>query len=718
VVSRLARLAALLLISSGSTVAHATHMDCSERLLSPAPAAATGQRSITARDLVEIRDFGRWDSGPTREPFSVSPDGRFAALTLRRADRDSDSYCIGVVLISLDGNAPPRLLDVGGELIPGFNDLHGVPAISAGTIREATPVWSPDGRQLAFLRRDGRYSQIWTVGLEGGAARRVTDLNTEILSANWALDGKLIFTTRRSLDAGLAAIEAEGRSGFLYDERFWALTDNRPRPRLPLPAETNLLDLSNGTVRQISTEEATSLAWPNQKGRPVDATQFASSQSGYRAWITLADPRRPLGGERLHLANGEKEIACDTTICGERIAGIWWSAPDELLILRSGGPKNGGTMAMFRWRPTIWNAPRLMFNTQDWLTGCHLAGGNLFCALETGTHPRTLVRLDWKTGKRRVHFDPNPEFAAIRHGKVERLRWTGPDGAATYGDLVLPPEHRPGERHPLIVVQYISRGFLRGGTGDEYPIFLLAQHGFAVLSFQMPTMLPQVEAAASVDAGQREAVAGWAGRQRIFNALDRGIDAVIERGVVDPKRIGITGMSDGASTVQYALLNADRFRAAAISSCCDDPSTMFSLGPSYEASAARWGYPKAGDDGRDFWARQSLALNAARLQVPLLMQLPDGEFRMAGESYSALKSHGAPVEMYVFPGEYHTKTHPAHRLAIYSRNLAWFDFWLQGIEPVDRPAERERWVRMRDRLSARQPAEARTAPMLPHRQGP
>lgn len=714
----LAGAAALFMVSSVTTVAHATHVGCSERLLPPSPGAATGQRAITSRDLVELRDFGRWDSGPTREPFSISPDGRYAALTLRRADSETDSYCIGIMLVTLDGSARPRLLDVGGGLVPGTNDLHGIPAILAGTIREATPVWSPDGRRLAYLRRDGRFTQVWTVGLGGEPARQVTDADTDIAGVAWTSDGRLLFTTRRSLDTGDAEIEREGRTGFLFDERFWALTDNRPRPRLPRPFETNLLDLVSGKTRQIGSQEAASLTWPAQAERPVAATQFSSSVSGYRAWIALADPSRPLGGERLHIARGAQEISCDVSICSERIAGLWWIAPDELLLLRSGGPKNGGRMALYRWRPGVWKSPRLLLDTDDWLTGCRLVAQKLFCALESATHPRTLVELDWKTGLRELRFDPNPEFAAVRLGGVERLRWTDRNGVTTYGDLVLPPGHRPGERHPLIVVQYISRGFLRGGTGDEYPIFLFAEHGYAVLSFQMPTMLPQVEAAPNVDAGQRVAVAGWAGRRRIFTALDAGIDAAISLGVVDPEKIGITGMSDGASTVQYALINGKRFRAAAMSSCCDDPSTMFSLGPSYKASAARWGYPAAGDDARIFWGAQSLALNAAKLRVPLLMQLPDGEFRMAGEGYSALESHGAPVEMYVFPDEYHTKTHPAHRLAIYERNLAWFDFWLRGVDPTDRPAEQMRWRAMRDRISPGFAAPPRSEPRPPHRQEP
>ena len=38
----------------------------------------------------------------------------------------------------------------------------------------------------------------------------------------------------------------------------------------------------------------------------------------------------------------------------------------------------------------------------------------------------------------------------------------------------------------MVVVQYDTRGFLRGGTGDEYPIQAFANRGYAVLSFRRP----------------------------------------------------------------------------------------------------------------------------------------------------------------------------------------------------------------------------------------
>jgi dipeptidyl aminopeptidase/acylaminoacyl peptidase len=106
------------------------------------------------------------------------------------------------------------------------------------------------------------------------------------------------------------------------------------------------------------------------------------------------------------------------------------------------------------------------------------------------------------------------------------------------------------------------------------------------------------------------------------------------------------------------------------------------------------GYPPATANNRAFWRETSLALNAARIDTPLLLQLADNEFRLALEAFGALREQGKPVEMYVFPDEYHVKWQPEHRRAVYERNLDWFSFWLQQQEDSD-PAKAAQYARWR-----------------------
>ena len=42
---------------------------------------------------------------------------------------------------------------------------------------------------------------------------------------------------------------------------------------------------------------------------------------------------------------------------------------------------------------------------------------------------------------------------------------------------------------------------------------------------------------------------------------------VVKRGIADPKKVGIYGLSDGSSTVQYAVINRPKMFAAASAAC-------------------------------------------------------------------------------------------------------------------------------------------------------
>ncbi|MEP7008551.1 MAG: Atxe2 family lasso peptide isopeptidase [Sphingomonas bacterium] len=679
--------------------AQAAPGNCAARLL---PGSSGRGGEVTARSLVELRDFGRVDSGLEGEaPFSVSPDGRWAALVLRRADADADSYCTGVMLVPLAGQSGPRLLDVGGAFIASANDIRGAPDVVNGSPRAVTPLWSPGGRRLAYFRRDDGVTQIWSVGLDGLPARQLTDYSTDATDFAWIDDRTLRVGSRPVLLAGAAAIEREGRSGFLYDQRFWTVSEPRPRPPIPQTSERRMIDAESGDERTSPAVKNPAPGPIDAGGDPAGAVQFVHDDSGLSAWTAEDDPGQYIAPVRLHVSLAGKGIDCPEAICARRVGGLWLRGAGELLILRAGGPDEGGRESLYRWKPATEAAPTLVLETADALMGCRLVGRALICARESALQPRTLARIDTDSGRIATIFDPNPEYTALRKGTVERLTWTDLQGIRSYGDLVLPPDHRAGQRHPLIVVQYQSRGFLRGGTGDEYPIQLFAAQGYAVLSFQRPASLPAAAGARDGDAMQRVSIAGWAERRVIVASLEAGVDAAIARGAVDPSRIGLTGLSDGAATVQFVLANSSRFKAAAISTCCDDPTAdMVNAGLAYRDALLRWGYPAPESRDDSFW--RPMSLTARPLMTPMLLQLPDAEFRLALGTYSTLQYRGAPIEMYVFPDEHHVKWHPAHRLAIYRRNLAWFDFWLMGKNAADpdRAAELARWESFRQTLAA------------------
>jgi dipeptidyl aminopeptidase/acylaminoacyl peptidase len=701
----------VLAVSSGSPAI----AGCSALMPSSTGIAAVA-RTISASDLIELRTIGFPDAAVSGPPvLALSPDGKSVAFLLSRADLASDSYCNGLVVAPLDGQSPPRLIDKGGEFMPLTTFVRGL-SVNVGLPRQVTPAWSPDGQSIAYLRREQGVTQLFVARSGGQEGRQVTNAPADVEAVSWLPGGdRLLVALRPTTASAKAAIESEGRSGWLYDERIATNEGVRPRVReADVPLEKFVVGLGDGSMRRATAGEV-ALAAAGGTYRP-----------GASAWTPFLriEGSSLVSPERLWARDSAgREIRCGAEKCLGGISAVWADPGRNIVrFLRREG-WNRESYAFYRWRPGE-AAPVRTYATLDVVQYCVPAAAILLCTVENATSPRKVVAIDPSTGSRRIIFDPNPEFAGIGLGPVKRLRWRNNRGLEAWGDLVLPPGARTGEKLPMIVVQYHSRGFLRGGTGDEYPIFLLAARGFAVLSFERPPdvsqSMPNLKTEAELNAASE---AGWADRKSLLSAILGGVKAALATGAVDAGRLGITGLSDGATSTRFALINSDVFAAAAISSCCIEPKTSMTYGGIAWADFNRSaGYPPATVDDPSFWEPVSIALNAVRMRTPLLMQLSDDEYLLSLEAFEALREHGAPVELHVFPDEHHVKWHPVHRLAIYERNLDWFDFWLRCSEDrlAAKSAQYRRWRAMRARLPqgracAPSGFTARPLPRLPHR---
>lgn len=681
----------LLVCAVAMFTAAAAQARCSDILPHDDEISAPQKRSITADDLVRLRDIGFPDASVfnAASPFGVSADGRQIAFVISRAEPVQNRYCRALVVMPIDASTPPRVVDEGGSMLQHRGDVRGLFA-NYGTPEIVTPSWSPDGKWIAYLKREDGVTQIWRVSTRGATSAAVTHSAVDIEAVAWSADGeRLIYSARPAERVEEAAIDAEGDAGWLYDDRITPNAGPRPRSIVAhLPLETFVIDPRDGGTRPATPEEHARLTANDQQG---GEPQTVPVMQQHDRLIPLSYRQR---GAQLVVTLDGTERTCRAKACGGDVAGVWRDpANDDVILLQRQGWRNEAT-ALYRWKVGK-TAPRLLFSTDDAIGGCVAAGHDLVCTRENATTPRRVVRIDPDDGASTVIFDPNPAFSGITLGSVRRLRWRNDRGLEAWGDLVLPPNYRRGERLPMIVVQYHSRGFLRGGTGDEYPIFVFAAHGFAVLSLERPPGVvpaPDTMTAREISAiGTRD----WAERRSLQSSLETGVRAAITTGTVDPARIGITGLSDGATSVRFALINSDLFAATAISSCCIEPVSALTMdGIRFADANLAMGYPRMNASKSAFWASMSLALNADRINTPLLMQLSDDEYLLSLGAFETLREAGKPVEMHVFPDEHHNKWQPRHRLAIYRRNVDWFDFWLRSAEDPD-PAKRTQYVRWR-----------------------
>jgi acylaminoacyl-peptidase len=156
----------------------------------------------------------------------LSPDGELVALAIQVAAPGRDAYRHAIWLVPADGSAPPRAMTLGVR-----HDTH--------------PRFSPDGRTLAFLsdrrpiteeepaapkdREDG--TQVHLLPLDGGEARRLTDLPRGVDGFAWSPDGRSLVVRSPSR----APTRAE-------DARARGKTVEPPRPGTPPTSDYRYVD--------------------------------------------------------------------------------------------------------------------------------------------------------------------------------------------------------------------------------------------------------------------------------------------------------------------------------------------------------------------------------------------------------------------------------------------------------------------------------------------
>jgi len=662
--------------------------------------ASVPTRTITIDDLLRLRDTGSSSTSNLTAPIlAVSPDGRRLAFQIRRAAANGNNYCLGIVVIDLNEGNKPILVDRGGDFMRISQSMLGITNYPSGYTAVVTPKWSPDGVWVAFLKRTDGTTQVWRAKADGTGSEPITRVDFDVEDFAWLPDGQaLIISGRPGLGQAIQALQVEGEHGYLYDKRFIPFAGNRPFPPDTVKVERFAVTLNDGSLRPATTIDERALAPPSSLQAPRSAIRAVTGNNDSIAWTELADAANVLSKPVLYVRQHDgTERSCTHPMCGDpavKVKDMWWlPGGRELVFLRESW--NRSQASLYRWNPGTGRIRKLL-ETADVLLGCQLAVSQLVCAHEGSRRPRSLVSVDLKTGQLSTLLDLNPEFASIKLGTVRRLSWTNAFGISNFGDLVLPEDAQPGQKFPMVVVQYETRGFLRGGTDDEYPIFLFAAHDIAVLSFQHPDSVMPSGGAKDWTEVNRLNYENWTNRRNIQSSVEAGIRAAAATGQVNTSRLGVTGLSEGASMVQWAILNSNLFTAAASSSCCEDLVTTIALsGPAGAEALYSVGYPRLTDSDQSFWQPYSLMLNAARMNTPLLLQSTDNEYLNGSEAVTALQELKKPVEFYVYPDEYHVKWQPVHRRAVYQRNIDWFDFWLRGVEDAD-PAKADQYQRWRN----------------------
>jgi dipeptidyl aminopeptidase/acylaminoacyl peptidase len=438
------------------------------------PAAATDKVSLTAESMWGFKRVG----GP-----ALSPDGKLAVIPVSQFDLKTDKRSGDLWLLPT----------AGGPL----QQLTADPAV------ESDPLFSPDGKNLAFVARrgDDKVPQLYILPMTGGEARRITDVPTGVARPLWLPDGSgLTFITRIWTD--LDGWEAQG--GRLKEREESKMTA-RVWDKAPISFWDHWLDEREAHIYIAPLAGGAPVAVTRGRGRPVflrdpgpmpydiapDGKQVAYSvntdTSGVRQNTDVFTTDLATGATRNQTEanpnnDSEPQYSPDgrwLNFLQRRLYGFYGENAKPMLVDRRSGETQGIAESWdrsaegLRWLPDSSglygaiddSATRRIYrldvrgDTPKPLTGrsdfsdLAVAGKSLVALRQSLSQPPVLTRIEPKSGAATVLADLNADvLGRTALGAVESVTFKGAANADIQMWVVKPPNFDPAKKYPLFLL--------------------------------------------------------------------------------------------------------------------------------------------------------------------------------------------------------------------------------------------------------------------------
>ncbi|HYW41615.1 MAG TPA: prolyl oligopeptidase family serine peptidase [Bryobacteraceae bacterium] len=291
-----------------------------------------------------------------------------------------------------------------------------------------------------------------------------------------------------------------------------------------------------------------------------------------------------------------------------------------------------------------------------------------------------LVTTDGTFKEMRKVSSANPQKAGLVWGTSEVVPFKNADGVALTAALYKPENFDARKKYPMMVYIYekltdrVNR-FVDPKPAHNINISYYVSNGYLVLT---PDIVYTT---------------GYPGQSALKCVLP-AIQAVVDRGIVDEKAIGIQGHSWGGYQIAYMVTQTNRFRAVAAGAPVADMISAYNgirWGTGiprqfqYERAQSRiggsiWQYPtRFIENSPIFWAD--------RVQTPVMILHNDADtavpWYQGVEFYLALRRLGKEVYLFVYNGEPHGLTKRPNQKDYTIRLQQYFDHYLKGAPAPD-----------------------------------
>jgi dipeptidyl aminopeptidase/acylaminoacyl peptidase len=568
------------------------------------------------------------------------------------------------------------------------------------TGKDSSPRWSPDGKSLAFLSSRTGEAQIFLSSLSGGDPVQLTNNSGAISSFEWSPGGQQIAflayepktedQTRKELDKDDAqVITVVGGSD--------------------VPARVWVLDVETKKERRLSSApyDVSAMSWqPDGKALIVTATDRPDPERwtnrifnvsiGSGAFTEIIAPQGPFS---------QVKSSPDGSMQAYVGASAGGPIEHDLYVVSSKGGTPTNLTGASVDRPVgqfVWKDNQILdvlfeigFSNKLYTvaiggksaptTGLDVApstvapmpGGGFAFTHETAAELPELWISD-KQGAARKVTKINESWSSIPLVKPEFIRYKSFDGTEIEAALLKPPT-TGGAKFPTVFLFHggpIGRWSYRFDAEGQ----MLVSRGYAVL-------YPNIRGATGyghhmIDLIRSEPLGGSGWGTGPFKDALAGVDALIQRGVADPDRLGIGGWSYGGYMASWAVSHTNRFKAAVSGAGVYDMFNDLGTEIASYVPGDEWNYgPFFDDQNREALHKDSPATYVKNVRTPIL--LLHGELDpvdTVGQTYAfyrALKHYGATTQLVVYPREGHSLREEKHQIDRLNRTVDWYDQFLK-----------------------------------------
>lgn len=562
----------------------------------------------------------------------------------------------------------------------------------------------PGHNTVTFLaRQEGDATRsLYEAPLAGGEAQKAYAFETGIASYQWSADGKqlaFIATQPKAKEEGKAKLPYQPilyEQNTPYSRAYLLNWDDKKLREVQLPGNFQDIQWSPDGKKLAVAVAPTPLvddSYMKQSVHVVDARSLESEAQiehsgklGKIAWstdskrlamIAGADVHDPTAG-RLFVASaqGGKPMKLQRGFQG-KFEDFQWVDANTIQFLAS-----ESTAATLGTIKADGMGFQRMKNTDqlDISSFSRAADGKLALLASSPQFPFELFLLDTKMASPKRLTDNNPWLAGKKLGRQEAITYKARDGLEIEGMIIYPTDEKPGQRYPLITV-------VHGGPESHYRNGWLTTYGnLGQMAAAEGYLLFFPNYRGSTGRGLEFVLTSQgdpAGKE--FDDIVDGVDYLIEKGLADRDKVGVTGGSYGGyATGWMATRYSDRFAAG----------VMF-VGISNNVS--KWGTTDIPEEeylvharsriweDYDFWLKRSPIYYADQCKTPLLIMHGAEDPRVhpsqSMELYRHIKTRtDTPVNLILYPGEGHGNRNATARLDYSLRAMGWFNQYLKGLE--------------------------------------